>query len=82
MVVPMFKEDYESKSLKELVEARQKLIKEMKKYEDEFILEKTKKNDLKIKIAINPSPDVFWSVNNTNLIMLTELIEEKRFEEE
>lgn len=79
MVIPMFKEDYKNKSIKELVKERQKLIKRMIKYENTYIFE-TKEGD-KEEIIVCPSPEVIWSVNNENLIMLTQLIEEKRQEE-
>ena len=84
MVCPMCREDYENKSFEELVKERQKLIKRMQKYENTYIFENEKDSSNKLKdieVVVCPSPDVIWSVDNENLIMLTQLIEEKRQEE-
>lgn len=75
MVCPMFREDYKNKSFEELVNERQKLIKRMIKYENTYIFETKKNNSNKLKkteVIVCPSPDVIWSVDNENLIMLTQ----------
>lgn len=74
MVIPMFREDYENKSLKELTEERNNLLKSISWYEKEFILGETKKIT---EIYVNPSPELVYKIDNENLIMLTELINEK-----
>lgn len=74
MVIPMFREDYENKTLEELIEARNELLKSINWYEKEYINSKEKKE---VEIFVNPSPEVVYSIDNDNLIMLTELIKEK-----
>ena len=74
MVIPMFREDYENKTLEELIEARNELLKSINWYEKEYINSKEKKE---FEIFVNPSPEVVYSIDNDNLIMLTELIKEK-----
>lgn len=74
MVIPMFREDYENKTLEELIEARNELLKSINWYEKEYINVKEKKE---VEIFVNPSPEVVYSIDNDNLIMLTELIKEK-----
>lgn len=74
MVLPMFKEDYENKSLKELVEIRKELLKSIFWYEKEHII---KENVKEPEIIVCPSPEVVYSVENDDLIMLTLLIKEK-----
>lgn len=81
MVCPMFREDYENKSFKELVKERQKLIKRMLEYENTYIFENEKDKLKDVEVFVCPSPDVIWSVDNENLIMITQLIEEKRQKE-
>lgn len=84
MVCPMFREDYENKSFEELVKERQKLIKRMLEYENTYIFESKQDDSNKLEnidLIVNPSPDVIWSVDNENLIMLTQLIEENRQKE-
>lgn len=74
MVIPMFREDYENKTLEELIEIRNELLKSINWYEKEHICSKEKKE---VEIFVNPSPKVVYSIDNDNLIMLTELIKEK-----
>lgn len=74
MVIPMFREDYENKTLEELIKERNQLLKSINWYEENHIISKEKKE---IEIFINPSPEVVYSIDNDNLIMLTELIKEK-----
>lgn len=84
MVCPMFREDYENKSFEELVKERQKLIKRMLEYENTYIFESKQDDSNKLEnidLIVSPSPDVIWSVDNENLIMLTQLIEENRQKE-
>ena len=44
MVIPLFKEDYENKTIEELVMVQKKLIKEILDFENEYIL-KTRDED-------------------------------------
>ena len=74
MVIPMFREDYENKSLKELVEIRRELLKSIYWYEKEHIITDNAKET---EIIVCPSPEVVYSVENDDLIMLTLLIKEK-----
>ena len=74
MVIPMFREEYENKSLKELIEIRRELLKSINWYEENHII---KEHTEKPEIIVCPSPEVVYSVENDDLIMLTMLIKEK-----
>lgn len=71
MVYQRFKEDYADKTLKELIDERQKVIKEISRIESTFY------NQKEVDVIIEPSPVVVWNVLNKDLIMLTELINDK-----
>lgn len=72
MVAYIIKEEYENKSLKELIEDRNNLLIKLKKFEDEYIF-----NIPEIAEYIKPSPETIYCVNNQNLMILIELINEK-----
>lgn len=72
MVAYIIKEEYENKSLKELIEDRNNLLIKLKKFEDEYIF-----NTPEIDECTKPSPETIYCVNNQNLMILTELINEK-----
>lgn len=72
MVAYIIKEEYENKSLKELIEDRNNLLIKLKKFEDEYIF-----NTPEIDEYTKPSPETIYYVNNQNLMILTELINEK-----
>jgi len=74
MIVPRFKKDYKGKTIQELIIERQKIMKEMSNIEEELFLT-TKK--VENEMMMEPSPEVFWSVMNDDLIMITTLIIEK-----
>lgn len=72
MVAYIIKEEYENKSLKELIEDRNNLLIKLKKFEDEYIF-----NTPEIDECTKPSSETIYCVNNQNLMILTELINEK-----
>ena len=77
MVIPMFREDYENKSLEELVRIRRKLWKELREYEDIYVLKKVKIPNLEETLLVCPSPETVYWVKNEDLKMITDLIREK-----
>lgn len=72
MIAYIIKKEYENKSLKELIEDRNNLLNKLKKFEDEYIF-----NIPEIDEYTKPSPETIYCVNNQNLMILTELINEK-----
>lgn len=82
MLVTRAKEDYKDKSIKDLVLEQQQIMKLIIKFENDYILEKTEP-DIPSDIAIiqDPSLTVEWRVLSRDLIMLTELIDEKTRDE-
>lgn len=74
MVLPMLKEDYQDKTLEELVVLRNKKLEKIKDYENRFIFSKPDP----LEVFPKPSPHTVYSMDNEDLIMLTELILEKR----
>lgn len=80
MVIPRFKKDYENKTIEELVKEQQSIIKEIIDFENKFIL-KTKKKEKEDQTLRDPSPTVVWRVRCMDLIMITELIDEKTRDE-
>lgn len=85
MIMPMLKEDYQNKDLSELLKARQKVMKELIRIENEDLYLYPKKDNseppFEAKMLMNPSPDVVWNVLNEDLQMLNELIEEHNVDE-
>lgn len=86
MIMPMFKEDYQDKSLKELLKDRQRVMKEIIRIENEdfYINPKPSNNKppFEPKMMIDPAPEVVWAVLNKDLKMLNEIIEEHNVEKE
>lgn len=80
MIVPRWKEEYQDKSIEELMKEQQKVMKEIMDFENQYVL-KTK--PIKDPDAINwhPAPDVVWRVLSMDLVMLTQLIDEKTRDE-
>ena len=64
MVAYIIKEEYENKSLKELIEDRNNLLIRLKKFEDEYIF-----NTPEIDEYTKPSPETIYYVNNQNLMI-------------
>lgn len=86
MIMPMFKEDYQDKSLKELLKIRQRIMKEIIRIENEdfYINPKTSNNKppFEPKMLMDPSPEVVWNILNEDLKMLNEIIEGHDIEKE
>ena len=76
MIVPILKKDYENKSIEKLIEVRNIIIKSLDEYEKKHIIQKDSKIDIN-EINTEPSLDIYYQINNTNLIIITELIKEK-----
>ena len=74
MLTKMFRENYQHKTLEELVDIRREIIKKLEDYENKFIYNKPDEGELFAK----PSPHTIYSVSNEDLILITELIIEKR----
>ena len=77
MLVPRFKKDYEEKSLEDLIKEQQSIMKRIVSFENKYILKNYKGLQNNCDILVNPSPTVEWRVLSKDLIMLTELIDEK-----
>lgn len=73
MITVKFRKDYENKTLEEIIEERNKVLIDIKEYEDKFIFSKPDP----LEMFPKPSPQTIYSVNNDDLIMLTELINER-----
>lgn len=85
MIIPRSKEDYENKSVEELVKEQQLIMNKIIEFENQYIL-KTNKDDeseppFKPTMISSPSPTVVWRVISEDLIMLTKLIDEKTRDE-
>lgn len=80
MVIPRFKEDFTNKNLKELLQERQTVLKEIIRIEKESFFQHKILDEF--GMLRHPTPEVIWSVLNDDLIMLTELIKEKSRNEE
>lgn len=80
MIIPKFKENYKNKTLNEIILERQKIVNKIIEIEHEYLLP-SRRNDknetIEIKMIIEPQPQVVWKVLNSDLVMLTELINEK-----
>lgn len=74
MLIKRFRENYEDKSLEDLIKERNNVIKQIKEYEEKFIFDDPKYGEV---MYSKPSPKTIYSVNNEDLIMLTQLIIEK-----
>lgn len=73
------RKDYENLTRKELIELRQKVMKEIMAYEDKYILDKISLNqpcDDFVFSTIDAESMYFWNTHLLNL--LSELIEDKR----
>lgn len=77
MLIPRFKKDYEKKTLEELILEQQAMMNKIIRFENKYILKKSKCNKIDDEILTDPSPTVMWRVLSKDLIMLTELIDEK-----
>ena len=80
MIIPKFKENYKNKTLNNLIIERQKIINKIIEIEQEYLLPSSgndKHEKIEIKMIIEPQPQVVWKVLNSDLVMLTELINEK-----
>lgn len=75
MVIPRFRKDYENKSIKELVKEQQEIMQQIISFENRYILETEEKDDDEIMMC--PSPTVIWRCASEDLIMITQLIDEK-----
>lgn len=74
MIAIKLRKNYEDKTLEEIIQERNKVLKEIKEYEDKFVFGEPKYDEI---IYSKPSPQTIYSVNNDDLIMLTQLINEK-----
>ena len=74
MIVKRFRENFENKSLAEIVAERDKIIESLKDYEEKFIYNESKNDP---SLFFKPSPATIYKIENEDLIMLTELINEK-----
>lgn len=72
MVIPRFREDYENKSIKELIKEQQEIMKLIAAIENNHILKEDNSDKM-----ISPSPITVWRYASQDLIMITELIDEK-----
>jgi len=77
MIVPMLESEYQNKSLEELIKIRKKLMREITKFENEYIFGK-KKPSKDLDVIQDPGEDVVYITNNMNLVMITKLIKEKQ----
>ena len=80
MVIPLFKEDYENKTIEELVMVQKKLIKEILDFENEYIL-KTREKKI-IEEYRTPSSTVVWRGNLISLETINKLLDEKTRDED
>ena len=74
MIAKRFRENFENKSLVEIVTERDKVIESLKKYEEKFIYNESTDDP---SLFFKPSPATIYKIENEDLIMLTELINEK-----
>lgn len=81
MMIIRTKEDFKDMSVEELVIEEQKLIKRILKFEDEYILKKTSNDSLNSYVIENPSPTVIWRCDSEELVIITQLIDEKTRDE-
>jgi len=77
MIALRTKKDYENKMLQELIIERQELVKELIKIETEIFNTSSTKKELNSFMLQDPSPELIWSVLNSNLLTITELIKDK-----
>ena len=80
MMVPRWKEEYQDKSIKELMKEQQKVMNQIMDFEDQYVL-KTKPIKNPEAMNCDPMPDVRWRVWSMDLVMLTQLIDEKTRDE-
>lgn len=73
MLMPILKENYVDKTIKELVVLRNQKLENLKDYENKFIFSKPDP----LEMLPKPSPHTIYNMDNEDLIMLTELILEK-----
>ena len=82
MIAPRFKKDYENKSIEELVKEQQKIMKNIIDFENKYILKTEKRYENPEAVIIrDPSPTVRWRVDSIDLVMITNLIDEKTRDE-
>ena len=67
--------DFENASLEELVEERKKILRDIRRFERDYLNPKPK-DELHL-IDIKPSPEVIYQMNNRYLVELTNVINEK-----
>lgn len=78
MMIPMFEADYLDKSLEELIRIRNKIIRDLRRYERTNVFKRAKiQNPEGVYVYTTPGPDVEYSIDNDNLIMITKLIKGK-----
>ena len=85
MIIPRSKEEYENKTVEELVKEQQMIMNKIIEFENQYIL-KTNTGDeseppFEKRMISSPSPTVVWRVISEDLIMLTKLIDEKTRDE-
>ncbi len=76
MVTKPRKEDYEHLSIKELMTLRAEIFEKIRWYERAFVFKEIETNWQPVYTC--PDESVYYSINNMELSVLTELIEEKR----
>jgi len=74
MIAIKLRKDYEDKTLEEIIQERNKILEQIKEYENKFVFGDPKYDEI---IYSKPSPQTIYSVNNDDLIMLTQLINER-----
>lgn len=78
MMLPMFEKDYLDKSLEELIRIRNKIIRDLRRYERSNVFKRaTIQNPEGVYVYTTPGPDIEYSLNNDNLMMITRLIKDK-----
>lgn len=74
MIAKRLRSNFENKNLEEIVTERNKIIKSLTEYEEKFIYNDSKDDP---SLFFKPSPSTIYKFENEDLIMLTELINEK-----
>ena len=80
MIAIRTREEFEKMSVVELVNEQQKIMNKIIQFEDKYILHKEKDTSqppFKPTMLVSPSPTVVWRVISKELIIITNLIDEK-----
>ncbi len=78
MLLKMLEADYRNKSLEQLIRVRNRIIRDLRRYERTHVFkQETIANPEGVYVYATPGPDVEYSINNENLIMITNLINKK-----